>query len=365
LYVAEDEQGERILKCIEKLLKSTQEELIELVEVDDEWKVLEDNDYYLYKNYYISSDYGVSNVKFYTSEEAFVYSQDNKLIQNISVGETFKFVVPRNAKGTYELHASFNRESYKLYAMFNMPEVTKSYYIVKYEESDDEVEFEITINDIALGTIINYDAETNEPIAGSKFNVLDKDGKVIMSNLTTDKNGKVIFGVEPGGEYFLKQIKTKDGYNIMEETISFTGKENNDITFNVYNSKVDENQETINTSSTQINVSEETKNVVENDVTDITNIKTTNIVRDVTKQTNVTNFAKNNYITNTTYLKNINQVTQNNTYDNSIWKESVANYTIEGTSETKNITRDDYMTYIDFIKSANTEAPNLPVAVKE
>jgi primase-polymerase (primpol)-like protein len=212
-------------------------------------------------------------------------------------------------------------------------------------------------------TITNYDAKTNEIISGNAFSIYDESGKMIRKNFVTDENGVLNFEFEEG-KYYVKQAKVIDGYSIMGGTICFNVKNGSEVNLNIYNMPTEETKEVINKSTSQINVTEETKNIEENDVEDITNIKTTNIVKELTKQTNITNFANNNYITNTTYKKNINNVSQNNKYDNSIWVESLNSYTVDGKSETSNMTREEYMTYIDFITSANAEVPSLPSAVK-
>jgi TQXA domain-containing protein len=360
MYVAENEQGERILNCMKTLLNSTKESIVKLVELNEEWTVLESNKNYIYKNYRVTSDYEIESIEidFY---DGLIYSQDNNSINEANIGDVIKIAVPNNANKTYHVSISFKFEGYKLYAMFNTSATEKRYMSMQYENSNEYVYASVSVNNLTSVTIMNYDGETNEAIDGNTFSILDEDEKVVKSGLITDENGQIQIEL-PKGEYYLKQTNAKDGYSVIGRKIKFSVKSNNEVNLNIYSGTTSE--KTINKSSTQINVTEETQNIVENEVEDITNIKTNNIIKEIVKQTNITNLEDNNYFTNTIYQKNINQVTRDNKYDNTIWKENIEYYTLDGANETSNISRDEYITYIDFIKTANIEAPSLPSAVK-
>ena len=121
----------------------------------------------------------------------------------------------------------------------------------------------------------------------------------------------------------------------------------------------------VNTENTEINITEENKKIVENEITNVTNIHTTNIEKEIIQTTNETNLEKENIFEDTTYLKNVTNIKQQNKYPNKTWQEKVTNKTLLQENDITNMSRDDYITYMDYIKLGSLQVPNLPVAVKQ
>ncbi|WP_423363875.1 MSCRAMM family protein [Mycoplasma sp. P36-A1] len=80
------------------------------------------------------------------------------------------------------------------------------------------------INKLVLGSVqlTKTDKETNKVLQGAVFELQDKDGNVIKSNLTTDENGKIIVKDLKYGEYQFVEVKAPTGYVEDTTPIPFT-----------------------------------------------------------------------------------------------------------------------------------------------
>ncbi len=115
----------------------------------------------------------------------------------------------------------------------------------------------------------------------------------------------------------------------------------------------------------EINITEENKNVVENNITQLSNITTTNINKEIINETNETNLHNVNNFINTINRKNIVNLTKENTYKNEIQEEYIQNQVLQGENITLSMTRQDYINYIDMIMLNSTKIPILPVASRQ
>lgn len=101
---------------------------------------------------------------------------------------------------------------------------TSSSYIKGIEDDDDfenviiegkiKVDYKIRINKI--------DSKTKELLAGAKFNLLDKDGNVLKTSVTTEE-GVLDFGImttlgEGDDIYYIEEVSTPEGYVVLEKT---------------------------------------------------------------------------------------------------------------------------------------------------
>ena len=70
-----------------------------------------------------------------------------------------------------------------------------------------------------------------------EFQLLDKDKNIVYSDLKTDNNGKIVIENIIPGEYYLKEVKTIDGYMLYEQLINIKVGLNEELTITVNNSK--------------------------------------------------------------------------------------------------------------------------------
>ena len=85
--------------------------------------------------------------------------------------------------------------------------------------------------------IVKQDQETGEKLSNVEFQLLDKEKNIVYSDLKTDNNGKIVIENIIPGEYYLKEVKTIDGYMLYEQLINVKVDLNEELTITVNNSK--------------------------------------------------------------------------------------------------------------------------------
>ena len=115
-----------------------------------------------------------------------------------------------------------------------LDEIKDNVITINYNENS-----EIIIgNTIKRGKIkvIKTDSETNKPISGVEFNIINKDTGQILETIKTDENGEAQSSdLRVDINYVLKEVKTLEEYILSEEEISFNVLDNEIIEINVEN----------------------------------------------------------------------------------------------------------------------------------
>ncbi len=69
--------------------------------------------------------------------------------------------------------------------------------------------------------LLKVDADSKEVLAGAEFKLVDATGKVILENLVTDANGKIVVSLLKPGHYAFIETKAAFGYELNSEPIKF------------------------------------------------------------------------------------------------------------------------------------------------
>lgn len=102
--------------------------------------------------------------------------------------------------------------------------------------------------------IVKKDAETGSNLLNAKFNVFDKNGKVVYADVATNAYGMAeIKGVIPG-TYFIEEVQSPDGYSQYDERIEVKLRYNETYTINVNNYKKPESEDKKVEEKSQISV---------------------------------------------------------------------------------------------------------------
>ena len=84
--------------------------------------------------------------------------------------------------------------------------------------------------------VIKTDSETDKPISGVEFNIINKDTGQIFETIKTDENGEAQSSdLRVDINYILKETKTLEEYNLSEEEITFNVIADEIIEINVEN----------------------------------------------------------------------------------------------------------------------------------
>lgn len=227
------------------------------------------------------------------------------------------------------------------------------------EENDNVLE---TVDESQLH-IINVNEEGN-PIEGNKYTVLKKDN--LNSNLvsyrtglTTNSEGKINVTLCIG-KFYLQQTYAVDGYAVNKSLIELNFETGENITLTIKSQKPTL-KETNKTLDKQINYTEKNDNVVQNNVTNNSDIIVTNNNKDIINETNTTKWNNVNNIINTIDRTNLLNLIKETSYSNST-QESNSDENIDRYNKvTTGMTTSDFIKYINRITS-NSGVPILPVA---
>ncbi|MQS98502.1 SpaA isopeptide-forming pilin-related protein [Companilactobacillus halodurans] len=81
---------------------------------------------------------------------------------------------------------------------------------------------EATVSNTGDVVLTKVDSSANTPLAGAIYNLLDANGKIIESNLTTDEKGQITVPNLEAGEYSFVEVTAPSGYQLNATPISFT-----------------------------------------------------------------------------------------------------------------------------------------------
>ncbi|MGM2509552.1 SpaA isopeptide-forming pilin-related protein [Bacillus cereus group sp. BceL035] len=87
--------------------------------------------------------------------------------------------------------------------------------------------------------LLKKDSESGQLLPGAKFDVIDKDGKVVETIVTDDK-GEALSKQLPVGSYTLKEVEAPKGYELSSSSVSVDVEVNKVVTVDVVNKKIPE-----------------------------------------------------------------------------------------------------------------------------
>lgn len=366
VVVEEEERANRILGLARKILEDAskeKEDKIELIENTNNWQDYEQDNKYKYKEYTIkSTNQDAGNIIIESGNNVKIIdktTQNTK--QNFMNGDSFYLLAPKKVSQDVKIKFSFEKEDAILYKYSRTEDLKEQYLLA--ENGMKTVQTYLQENIVLQSTveILNKDKETKIPIQGNEFTILGEDNQVVKENLITGEDGKIDITLNQG-TYYLKQSLAVEGYDVNKALIEINVESGEQITINIESTKVI--TEEVTNVNKEINVIEENKNVVENNVTEVSNITTTNINKEIINQTNETNLNNVNNFINTTNRKNVTNLQKENTYKNTIEEIYITDRVLEGENRTLNMTRQDYVNYIDLIMLNSARVPVLPVASK-
>ena len=229
-----DAQGDRVVKAAEAISKAARNSndskpsaIVNIKTDDTQWNMDSINNNYASKTFYVetnvnSTQYSVklNNVKL---ENVKITNTVNEEKQTFKQGEKFKVLIPiseMEKEGTFDIEVTADMETMPiLYGESGDP--NKQDYALaagNYEYESAKLTVRYLDNRTKL-EIIKRDAETNEVLAGAKFNILDENKNIVYSDVTTDSDGKVTLEKFMPGTYYIQEIKSPDGYTLYEDLI--------------------------------------------------------------------------------------------------------------------------------------------------
>lgn len=191
-------------------------------------------DMYYVQKYKVTSNVGIKS--YIPSIEGFpvgteITNTEGVIKTEFIGGENFEVRIPKDAIETEDVtgkvSATVNTKSYVMFFGKTYDQALQNYAITTNPITAVDTG---TINFNSKGNtasikIIKVDKETNEPISGTTYELMDNNGNVI-GQATTDSEGILTFNELYQNTYTLKEIKSNDNYVISSETIDIMAEYN-------------------------------------------------------------------------------------------------------------------------------------------
>lgn len=240
-----------LLKIVDNARKSTEtpnNNQIAIVAESETWNV-ESNEY-VSKIYTLESKVSEGEYLITTEGELptdFKLTDLNNNEKNkFSINEKFKITIPikelvQNGKFVLKAEATIKTKPV-LYGKTSIPG-TQNYAITGYMYEDSKCSYnENYLKNLTKLTIIKKEYGTDNRLENVKFNLLDNNKNILMENLITDENGKIVLENMLPGKYYISEIETLTGYNLYTDLIEIQLDFNEEFEVVVNNSKKETTQ---------------------------------------------------------------------------------------------------------------------------
>ena len=142
---------------------------------------------------------------------SFVVRTEDGVVVGQGKTENGLLIIPGLADGNYIVSQVAAPEGY-----------IKDSYTQSITVKSDETTHAYFLNRTSTGIIIeNVTTVTHDPLAGGKFEIYDKNGRIIFEGTTAD-DGILMTGSIPVGKYTIKHVATAEGYTIVTSTQTVT-----------------------------------------------------------------------------------------------------------------------------------------------
>lgn len=253
-----NKQGERVLNAAIQISKaarsSTETKITPILKIetsDTSWEQDQIDSKYVSKTFSIkanaeSTKYTV-NLNNVNIQNVKIVDKNNQEKTEFSSSEEFKILIPISEMiedGSFEIEITADMKTKPILYGESADSSKQSYALAAgdYEYESVKLEVNYLTNSTKL-EIIKKDTETQEALAGAKFNILNENMEIVYTELTTDDNGMAtIEGIMPG-KYYIQEVKSPDGYIIYDELIELDIKLNEQYTIDINNLKEPQEKE--------------------------------------------------------------------------------------------------------------------------
>ena len=254
------EAGQRTLNALKNIVNnaknSNETKLSSTIAINkniDEWKQDSIDKNYVSKKYNISAKSNISSYKTTISKEdgsdlggIKLTDENNNEKNEFKSNENFKILIPiknMKEKGKLILKAEAQVET-KPILYGAAPDCGLQDYALTaatYENGTGEANDEYQKNETKI-IIVKKDQDSGNIIEGVEFELLDENNQIIYTDLKTNKEGKIVIENLIPGNYYIKETRTIDGYEIYEQPIKVSIELNQEITLTINNNKEEKPQ---------------------------------------------------------------------------------------------------------------------------
>lgn len=249
------EAGHRTLNALKTIVSNAQNSnetklsssLIINKNISD-WKQDNLDKSYVSKTYSVSAKSNVSSYKIMISKEGNsdlggikITDENNKEQTEFVANQNFKILIPiknMTDKGTINLKVEAEVETKPILYGEAPDNGLQDYALTAatFENGTGSASDEYQKNETKI-IIVKKDQEDGKALEGVEFELLDENKQVVYSDLKTNEEGKIIIENLIPGNYYIKETKTIDGYEIYDQPIKVGIELNQEITVTINNNK--------------------------------------------------------------------------------------------------------------------------------
>ena len=213
--------------------------------VNTRWEVLESNPRYIFMDYSVRAEAPMGEYRVSIEDTApagtRLVNMQGSDANTFASGQNFRVMKPiRNLGdgGSFGITVEAAVETMPVWHG-RAPSSDRQDYAVtgpRYEDGRGSIRVHYSNNTTRI-IIIKQDGETEAPLAGVVFELLDAQQNVIYSRLVTDSEGRVEIGNLLPGRYYIREIETLAGYVLLDQLIAVSIGLNETITVVIDNNE--------------------------------------------------------------------------------------------------------------------------------
>lgn len=249
-YSAINDAGVRVINAMTTILENAKNSTEDFNDTNieifqsEKWEVDEIDDKYISKQYEIKSNINISKFTLKLENQpkgTKVTSLENQEKSVFNSNEKFKILIPIDSleeSGEFKVKIQTQMETKPIFFGKAPNGDLQDYALTafSYEDVDTELLQEYEENGTEI-IIQKRDKETEEALKKAKFEILDKNQKVIRVAETNEK-GQIILDKLMPGTYYIREVKAPDGYALDMELQQIDIKLNEKIMLKIDNSKI-------------------------------------------------------------------------------------------------------------------------------
>lgn len=212
-----------IKKIITAARNSTDSKIAAVAKIktkNDEWKVDENDKNYVSKTYYLETS--ASNLTFEVtlsgegSKQVILTDTQEQARNSFNGGEEFKIKIPikdLGEGGKFNIKVETDLKTFPIfYGESPNPDWQNFAVTVGYYEPTTSTLQETYYPNKTEIEIYKQDGDTKKPLENASFQILDENHNIVFSEVNTNEEGKAILKDFIPGTYYIKEMKTPEGY---------------------------------------------------------------------------------------------------------------------------------------------------------
>ena len=214
-----------------------------LIDEDLEWKY---DGKYAEKTFNIESNidsgnYNISIEGNNTLEGIIVTAMDGSARRTFAIGEKFKVKVPiygLNGDGVFKIRVDLSSKTFPILYGISGNEATQDYALTYESVESNGALYDIPYKrNLTKINILKKEYESEKVLPNVEFELYNAD-KSFDKTLITDKDGRICVDNMVPGVYYLKEIKTLEGYYLITDVIEINLDYNEEVNVTVNNTKI-------------------------------------------------------------------------------------------------------------------------------